>query len=119
MHKIVSFILAGACLVSLGVGADESTAPQFHKASAKKTEVALLKSIEAGDVACYVTLVDAKGQETTQMADFAICEMNQLVGRRVQIRRIKANVMAESCQGNPDCKETESVNLISRVKALP
>ena len=109
----------GASLVSLGASADESTAPSQRKTGAKKPEVALVKGMEAGDVACYVTLVDAKGKETTQMADFSICEMNALIGKRVQIMRTKTNVMAESCQGNPDCTDTETVNLISRVKVLP
>lgn len=119
MRKILLPILLGLSLASLGAGADEQAAQPLRKAGAKKPEVALLKSMEAGDVACYLTLVNARGEETTQMADFAICEMDALIGRRVQIRRTKANVMAESCQGNPDCTETESVNLISRVKALP
>lgn len=119
MRKILLPILLGLSLASLGAGADEQAAQPLRKAGAKKPEVALLKSMEAGDVACYLTLVNARGEETTQMADFAICEMDALIGRRVQIRRTKANVMAESCQGNPDCTDTETVNLISKVKALP
>lgn len=124
MRPLMTSLLASAFLISLIADsfAAEPASGQGRKegdSRKKKPEIALLKSMEVGDVACYVTLEDAKGVESTQMADFEICENEGLLGKRVLIRRVRANVMAQSCQGNPDCTQTETVNLISKLMVLP
>lgn len=76
-----------------------------------------ITAMQAGDVACYVTLTDAAGATREEMAAFEICEQTGLVGTPVTIRTEMGNVMAASCQGDPDCPDSESVRLI--VAATP
>jgi len=83
----------------------------------KKT-VGVLTDLQAGDVACYLTLKDDQGAEFQELGDFEICEKPALVGKRVRLTYALGNVMAEECQGNPDCTKTRSVPLVTAVKVL-
>lgn len=71
-------------------------------------------SLQAGDIACYVEL-DYGNRTDTLMADFEICE-RPLVGKRIRFETRKENVMAASCEGDPDCGESEVVDLITSVQ---
>ncbi|HEX8297963.1 MAG TPA: hypothetical protein VF594_02280 [Rubricoccaceae bacterium] len=74
-----------------------------------------LISMQNGDIACYLT-VQADGEpERTDMADFGFCEREDLVGQRVSLTVTPSPVLAESCQGNPDCPDTEIVNLVTGI----
>lgn len=84
----------------------------------KKT-TGLLTALQSGDVACYLTLNDEKGKEFTEMAVFEMCEMPELVGKQVRLSYRIESVIADSCQGNPECKETQKVALVSAIQALP
>lgn len=85
-----------------------------------KTESSVtIRSLTAGDRACYLEVEDEQGQRREEMASFELCERNDLVGKRARLRFEPAQVMAESCQGNPDCKETETVQLVQDVELLP
>lgn len=84
-----------------------------------KKSIGTITSMNSGDVACYVTLKDDKGVKFEEMADFDICEREKsLKGKRLQLTYAQANVMAQSCQGNVDCKKTDKVILIEKVKLL-
>ena len=74
----------------------------------------LVTALNAGDVACYVEL-DYGDRKTTEMADFAICEM-PLVGKHIQFQTRPERVMADSCPGDPECGESETVDLIVSVQ---
>jgi hypothetical protein len=105
----MSFSKAGVALVGLlipGVAAAQSPPP------AAKPAVATITGMQAGDVACYLTLRDEAGATSDAMADFAICDKPSLVGRRVRLTWQMGNVQAPSCQGNPDCKQTVRVPLV-------
>jgi len=98
-----------ALLCLLPAGAPEGAAPD---------PVVTIRGLVAGDVACYVTVSDAAGRSREEMASFDLCERErELVGRRVRLRHERAKVLAESCQGNPDCTETRTVQLV--VEARP
>ncbi len=102
-----------------GRAADTPTEPPTDLA-ADSTEIpqpVTITELQAGDVACYVTLTDAAGATRNEMANFEICEQTSLVGTPVTIRTEMGNVMAASCQGDPDCPDSESVRLI--VEATP
>lgn len=72
----------------------------------------VLVSSVAGDVACYLDLIDDDGVRWSQMADFSLCESTEEVeGSRVALQYELGNVLADSCQGNPDCGETQQVAL--------
>jgi hypothetical protein len=83
----------------------------------KKT-VATVTELQAGDVACYLTLKDDQGAEFSELGDFPICEKRSLLGKRVKLTYTLGTVMADECQGNPDCTKTRKVALVTAVKVL-
>jgi len=84
----------------------------------KKT-IGILTKAAAGDVACYLTLRDDRGVVFEELADFAVCEQPKLVGKRVRLTYSIENVLADECQGDPDCKKSKSVALVKSVEVLP
>jgi hypothetical protein len=72
-----------------------------------------LLSASAGDVACYLEFADAKGARFTALADFAFCKSDALHGQWVRIGYTAGRVMADSCEGNPDCAATQVVALVT------
>jgi len=105
-----------------GRAADAPDAPpaDLADAAADTTDLAqpvTITAMQAGDVACYVTLTDATGATREEMADFEICEREDLIGTPVTVTTEMGNVMAASCQGDPDCPDSETVRLI--VSATP
>lgn len=84
----------------------------------KKT-VGVITGLEAGDVACYVALKDDRGASFQEMADFSICERDSLVGKRVKLTYALGKVMADECQGDPDCKKSKTVALVISASPLP
>ena len=84
----------------------------------KKTRGTILEAT-SGDIACYLKLRDDRGVAFDEMADFSICEQQpSLVGRRVTLTYQVANVMAQECGGNPDCKKSDRVVLVATAKPL-
>jgi hypothetical protein len=99
------------CLVALAP-ADAGEHSGFRPAVYRVT------SLVAGDVACYLEYEDARGRQRRAMADFSLCDRAaELINRRVRFRHAQGRVMADSCEGNPDCADTKTVSLI--VDALP
>ena len=83
-----------------------------------KKSTGLLTGLQSGDVACYLTLKDKNGAEFTEMAIFEICEMQKIVGKRVRLSYRIESVIADSCQGNPECRDTQKMALVSAIHAL-
>lgn len=77
-----------------------------------------VRGLTAGDRACYMEVEDGTGNRREQMAAFELCERADLVGKKVRLRLEKAQVQAESCQGNPDCTDTETVDLVQSVEEV-
>ena len=80
-----------------------------------------LVSLESGDVACYVSVMDGE-EEVYHEGDFELCEgglsdASALVGTSVVLSLEKANVLADSCEGNPDCTETKEVDFVVGIEA--
>ncbi len=122
--KIVTF--AGRLLLAIAalpLAASAQTAAQDANTikigkETKKT-VAVVKELQNGDVACMMVLQDEKGKEFFEPADFEICfQKPSLIGKRVSLKYKMANVMAESCQGDPDCKTSDRVALVVEAKIL-
>ncbi len=80
----------------------------------KKTSGTVL-SIDVGDVACYLSLTDAAGKKFTEMADFGLCDHDDLIGKRVKLTYKIEQVLADECNGNPECKKSRSVPIVSSV----
>jgi hypothetical protein len=84
----------------------------------KKT-TGVVTSLEAGDVACYISLRDDRGKEFQELAEFEICEMDGLVGKRVVLTYRVGRVIADECGGDPECTETRTVALVRSAKVAP
>ena len=107
-------VVRGVVLSLLVVGTSwtvRAQAPATVKVgNATKIAVGTVTSL---DNACYVHLRDDAGKSFTEKADFDICfQKPSLVGKRVTLTYKLEKVMAASCQGDPDCKATETVPLI-------
>lgn len=92
--------------------------PSPASTTASEQEVFLVKSLQPGDRACYIELENAKGETSNEFASFEICEQSNLVGQRVRLTQKSAPIMAMSCEGRPDCKESETVNLIVKAEVI-
>ncbi|WP_155523999.1 hypothetical protein [Nodosilinea nodulosa] len=90
----------------------------IRPSAAQQPATGTIQRLNAGDRACYVDVVNDQGQKFTEFANFEICEQN-LVGQRVQLTYESGNIQAASCQGNPDCAETETVMLITQAQVIP
>ncbi|MBS0519547.1 MAG: hypothetical protein JSR90_12715 [Proteobacteria bacterium] len=76
-------------------------------------------SMNAGDTACSLTLKDDKGATFREMAAFEICDQGKaLINRRVALTYTQQKVQAPSCQGDPDCKKSVTVVLVSAARPL-
>lgn len=75
-------------------------------------------SMNAGDTACYLKLKDERGAVFEEMARFEICDQRALLGKRVSLSYVLQNVMSPDCQGDPACKKTRTVALVSAAKPI-
>lgn len=112
--RILLALLLSTPLLAATPGADTVTIGK----QTKKT-IGVVKSLESGDVACYLSLVDDRGVAFDEMADFEICEQTSLIGKRVLLKYELANVMSDECEGDPDCTKTRTVPLVISAKVLP
>lgn len=88
--------------------------------SEKKRAFGTPTAFRNGDTACYITLKDDRGATFEELADFDLCSLEKsLKGKRLALTYKTARVMAASCQGNPDCKKSETVVLIASAKPAP
>ena len=79
-----------------------------------------LKEVSQGDAACYVTVVDAAGVETTHPGTFDLCpggaaDASNYVGFPVQLTFGTQPMMGPSCEGDPACTETEEVEAVTTI----
>lgn len=82
-----------------------------------------LKSLENGDRACYVHLTTATGDVAYEGA-FELCaggsqDATGMIGKQVRAVTKLDSVQAASCQGNPECSASDSVNLIVSLTVVP
>lgn len=87
---------------------------QADSTTANYDEPVTLVSLRDGDLACYLTVRGAEG-ERTEIADFRFCQRTDLVGTRVLLTATQSQMLAASCQGDPECQQTEQVNLVTGV----
>jgi hypothetical protein len=102
-------------------GLASAQAPETVKVgSFTKPGVATVVSVDPGDAACYVTLKDARGQQSTEPAAFELCtrQPSPLVGKRVQLQYTLSQVAADACGGDPSCKKKQTVALITSATVL-
>ncbi len=74
--------------------------------------------MQAGDVACYVDIQNNNDENQQIMADFKICEQRQFIGKHVVGFFEQAHVLAASCEGDMDCGESDTVDLITAMQVI-
>ena len=83
-----------------------------------KRAAGTITAMNAGDIACYLTLRDDKGSRFEEMASFEICEQGALLNKRVTLSYRPQSVMSPDCQGDPACKKTRTVALVVSAKPI-
>ena len=81
-----------------------------------------LKAVTNGDHACYVDLEKADGTVVTFPSDYRFCPGGEadaaaLVGRKVAATFEKTTIAADSCQGDPECADTQEVEGVATLAA--
>jgi hypothetical protein len=82
------------------------------------SETFYVLDMQAGDVACYVDTQNNNGDRQQVMAVFEICEQRQFIGKHVVGFFEQANVLAASCEGDMDCGESDTVDLITALQVV-
>lgn len=72
-----------------------------------------IASLNGGDMGCYLKLKSDRGVVFEEMARFEICEQRSLIGKRVALSYVVQNVMSPACQGDPNCKKTRAIAVVS------
>jgi hypothetical protein len=119
-HNFFALIVASSAslaFVSTAALAQAESTVTIDKVT-KKT-IGTVTALNAGDIACYITLKDDQGVTFKEMADFDICDQKpSVLGKRLQLNYTQTSVMSDACQGDPACKKTKKVILITKVKVL-
>lgn len=75
--------------------------------------------IDKGDNGCYLTLRNEKNNEFIEVATFEICTQKPpLKGKQVELVFKMETIQAGDCYGDPKCKRTETVPVITAVKIV-
>ena len=116
MNTTRPLLLAAALLVPAAAFAQ---APEQVKiGNQMKRAYGTVQSMENGDIACYLHMKDDRGAKFTELADFEICmQKPSVVGKRVRLDYQVSRVQSASCQGDPNCKKSDVIALVS--KATP
>ncbi len=110
LDKIV--ILTGALTLALTV-----TGGCYFMEKKEAGAVGTVLKTVSGDRACYVDLKDAAGNTKTLLAEFDICHVS-LTGKKIRYRMGDAKLIAPSCEGAPDCKNTVTERIIISAKVI-
>ena len=115
-RSVVLAIAAVLTVTTLRASAPSADTVKIGKET-KKTIGVVMEAV-SGDVACYLKLKDDRGVAFDEMAAFEICEQPKLVGKRVMLTYSLQKVLADECQGDPDCKKSKTVALVTSVRVL-
>ena len=75
--------------------------------------------VDKGDNGCYITLRDDKKNELIEVGGFAICTQKPPIkGKLVEMTFSMEFIQAGDCYGDPKCKRTEEVPLVTSVKIV-
>lgn len=116
----IATLLALTSTFSFAFSSTASAQPATIKIGKEtKNTVGTIVELQDGDIACSMVLKDDKGQEFYESGDFDLCvKKKTLTGKRVELTYKLSKVMAESCQGDVNCKKSDIVPLVVAVKVL-
>lgn len=117
--KHMARVLLLATLLAAPLMARAQEVPTVKIGQVTKRTVGTVTATNSGDIACYLTLKDDRGVVFEEMADFEICDQKPpLKGKRVTLTYSLQKVMSDECQGDPACKKTRTVALVSAARVI-
>lgn len=117
--KHMARVLLLATLLAAPLMARAQEVPTVKIGQATKKTVGTVTATNSGDIACYLTLKDDRGTVFEEMADFEICDQKPpLKGKRVTLTYSLQKVMSDECQGDPACKKTRTVALVTAARVI-
>ncbi|MBS0549043.1 MAG: hypothetical protein JSR24_14910 [Proteobacteria bacterium] len=79
-----------------------------------KNAFGTILEMQNGDIACNLTLKDDRGRTFRELADFPICQRKAaLLNKRVALSYKLQPTQSPECQGDPHCKKSVMVALVS------
>ena len=80
-----------------------------------------LIALQSGDAACYIEL-ETSGNSVSLPGSFELCvggsaDATALVGATVEYTTERGKILAPTCQGSPDCPDSEEVDLVTTLTA--
>lgn len=117
--KRMAGVLLLATLVAAPLMARAQEVPTVKIGQVTKRTVGTVTATNSGDIACYLTLKDDGGAVFEEMAEFEICDQKPpLKGKRVTLTYSLQKVMSDECQGDPACKKTRTVALVTAARVI-
>lgn len=98
---------------------DAASSPAASEAAnlQPKVELGTIQSMQSGDRACYVSVMDGSGNVSEQFANVELCQQTELVGQSARLFYEPQPIQAASCQGDPECTNAETVLLLVRAES--
>jgi hypothetical protein len=85
----------------------------------KKQTVGKLVDLDRGDNGCFVTFKDDRGGEHIELGKFEMCNITPSPkGKKIEVTYQMETVQAASCYGDKKCTKTETLPVITAIKAL-
>jgi hypothetical protein len=116
---IAMAIASLSCWYLMATSRTNASIPLDAIAVANKTPSALpkaatLKQLTAGDLMCYVDVVDNRGKTRHLPASFEICEQNKYLNKKVRLyyKKLKFN----DCQSAEPCGKTKVQTAIYKMQ---
>ena len=81
-----------------------------------KVRGGVIVSVEEDGVACILQIKDETGMVHDELASFDLCEDESLLNKPSEFIYERTSVILASCEGNPECDDTEMIWLIADVK---
>ncbi|MEO1329327.1 MAG: hypothetical protein AAFW46_06680 [Pseudomonadota bacterium] len=88
-------------------------------AAQTQPEIARLDQLQNGDAACSLLLTTPGGEALILPGDFDLCARDDLIGTDVALRYATADMLAPSCEGDPDCPDTVSATIVTEIRPAP
>lgn len=118
MHTAAAFLIFA---VSISASAAPKQMDIGKVGPFTKRIIGTVKSITDGDAGCYYELKTTKGEVFTEIADFELCDpkmKKRYKGRKVKLTYKVEKVMADDCEGNPECTRHKSEAVVKKVTII-
>jgi hypothetical protein len=115
------FMIMCVALTPLAAVAAPKRSEMVKVGAFSKRTTGVVKSITDGDQGCYYELKDAKGRSFTETAGFELCDpkfKRLYKGKKVFLSYKVEKVMADDCEGNPECTRHKNDAVVKKIKVI-